>query len=1331
MRMPEKTRIQLIYIFTCIWVVFVSSQTVYSAEQQLYFTRLSTKNGLSHNRVHVILQDSKGFLWFGTSDGLNRYDGINFKTFYKKDLNINSSFIVTLCEDNQGNIWIGTDNGVAVYDSQNDLFRHFDKVSSSGQSIHNKVPIIGKDDKGVIWMAVNNQGLFSYDPKSQKLNNYFVKDGVQQLPANITSFYFDNNNFCWLGLYFDNLYSTDKSFKTLTPYSLSDGSQPYKRDYITRIIKSPYNSIYIASVNKGICEINLSLNSIKTIVSNAARKFITNDLVLEGNSELWMGTTDGLFKYDLLTNQTTHIGASFGDLFSLSDSEILSIAFDDLKGIWIGTYSSGLNHANYAYMDFEKFYKTPSCSLIGTLVRGFVEDKEGNIWIGTEKAGLFRYSPKNNFLHKYENSHLPDNIFGICYENDNLWMGSYSGVYRLNLKTNQVKSYNRDNAESKLKDNKIYKIYKNSLNQILIGTTLGLLRYDESLDELVPIEAFNGVFVCDILEDTKGNMWYATYADGLYKYDIEKNKLINFRNNPKNASSIPYNKILSVFEDSKNRIWVTTHGAGFCKLNNDNTFTTYDVSDGMPNDIIYKIVEDENENLWISSNKGLIKFSPEKEETKIYTDVDGLLNNEFNYNSGIKTNEGEILFGSKDGFIKFNPQRFVVNKKIPSIVITDLLINNVLIKADQPNSPLKCSISQTRKIELSANQNSLEFRFSVLNFHSPSNNKLYYKLEGYNDDWQKPSEDNSIIFNKLPAGKYKLCLKGVSSDGIWNETYPPIEIIVSPRFYLTKLAIFFYIVLALALLFFILYYLRKRAVTQQIKQQKIFERNREIELYNEKINFFSNIAHEIKTPLTLIRTPLENIMNTGKFETEIKEDLNLINQNTQQLSRLINELLDFSRIEKNGFQLVCSELDVVEKIEFLKYNFNDLAKQKNLKLTFTHSSDKIFVFADEQGFIKIINNLFSNALKYAEEYIEVNAEVAGYKVVISFKNDGQIIPEDKRETIFSPFTQYRDPGNVYMTGFGIGLSLARTLAELHSGSLVINDDFTCNNFILTLPLLSTDSLSETIEEDEKNTEKENQTKGARPVILLVEDNLELLKYIKRKIENDYAVLSATNGKLALDIINKDHVDVIVSDISMPEMSGLEMCEQLKANFETSHIPIIILSAHSSTQSKITSMEYGADIYIEKPFSLEFLVSCIEGLLIKRKNLRDAYNSEIQPTPKHASLSKRDEQFLLSMDEIILSNMSDPEFSIEQLAEHLCLSKSTLNRKVKGLLQITPNDYIRTKRLIMAARLLKEGSNRINETCYLVGFNTPSYFIKCFKSYYGKLPSEYLEDKISH
>ncbi|GHU67299.1 hybrid sensor histidine kinase/response regulator [Bacteroidia bacterium] len=1307
-------------VIICV-ICVLNISTGKASENPFYFNRLSIQNGLSNDRVYAVLQDRRGFLWVGTTDGLNRFDGVAFKTFYKYDLDVNSSYIISLCEDNQGNIYIGTDNGISVYNLHSDTFQHIEKIAGSPLKIRNKVSVIKKDEEGVIWMTVDKQGIFSFNPKNRELKNYLVENNVSPVVSGVSCFHFDKSHPNLISFYFDNLYFTDKSFKKQEPYTLPDGSQPYKRDNIIRIIRGANsNTLYVASVNKGVCEINLSTHTMEVICSDNNGKSIPNDLYLDANNTLWIATTNGVYQYNIRTENLTHIEVVDNKLASLSDLEVMAILIDDIKGIWLGSFNHGLLHTNKTFIQFEKFYQTPSASLVGKTIREFEEDKDGNIWIGTRRSGLFKYNPQNKELEKYKKNSLPETIFGLCRDDNHLWMSSYDGIYRLNIKSGQVKIYNRRDHGSKLRDDRTTKIYKNSQNQILVGSALGLLQYDTTKDEFIAIDSFNGIFVDDILEDSRGNMWYATYANGLYKYDRIHRQFTNYKNDPDKTSSIPCNKVISLFEDSKQRIWITTFGGGFCRLNNDETFTVFDISNGMPSNIIYKIIEDDNGWFWVSSGQGLIKFQPETAEKKVYTTADGLLDDEFNFLSGIKTANGNILFGSQDGFIQFNPKNFISNQKMPNIVITDLLINNQLVKANEKHSPLQCGIADTREIKLSAYQNTLELRCSILNFHSPLNNLLYYKLEGENDQWQKMSSEHRLVFNKLAPGKYTLYLMGVNSDGVQNNEHPPLHIVILPKFYQSTTAIVIYIILTIIALSLFFYFLWKRTLAQQHRRQHIFEKNKEIELYNEKIEFFSNIAHEIKTPLTLIRTPLEHIMNhIGDFNREINEDLNLISRNAQLLSQLINELLDFSKIEKQGFQLSCVELDIVEKIEFLKYNFTAAATNKNLEITSHYSNENIYVFADERGIEKIFNNLFSNALKYAETYISLSVETNNESVIVSVKNDGPIIPIEKRQSIFDPFVQYHDPEKIYTQGFGIGLSLAKTIAELHSGTLTIDDDLSCNNFILTLPLHEKST-------ENKPEEEEIPVAENKPHVLLVEDNVELLAYIERKLKKNYRIQTATNGEMALEFINTQPVDIIVSDISMPKMDGLEMCLQLKKNFETSHIPIIVLSAHSSMRAKVASMEYGADMYIEKPFSMEFLISCIERLLDKRKQLVHLYKSVVNPSPKESDLSGRDKKFLLELDEIILKNLSDPDFSNEQLAGHLNISKPTLNRKIKGLLNTTPNEYIQTKRIIMAAKLLVEGSYRINETCYQVGFNTPSYFIKCFKNYFGKTPTEYIQ-----
>ena len=970
------------------------------------------------------------------------------------------------------------------------------------------------------------------------------------------------------------------------------------------------------------------------------------------------------------------------------------------------------------HQNFDKYHIVGDEPLANCLVRGFADDGEGRLWITTEKSGLMTYSLKTKELRKYRNKQLPEALFGIGHDDGKLWLGSFQGLYRLDLKTGAVKVYSRRDESSSLHDNKIYTIYKTSEGDLLVGTTLGMLRYDRAGDSFTPIPVFEGMFITDIAEDISGDLWVATYANGLIRYDPAAGAIVrSYTYAADNPRSLPSNKVLSVFRDSADRIWATTFSAGFCLYDGQNDdFVVYDQAllgaGNLPSDINYRIVEDDSGNLWISTNKGLICFTPATLETKAYTTTDGLLNDEFNYNAGFKTSDGTLYFGSSDGFVRFNPRTFHTDTRVPEIVITDLRIGERIVKAGEEGSPLACNIDRTQHIALNARQNSFGFGFALLGFASPASNTILCRLEGYDTHWRKVPENNRIFYSNIPAGSYRLQVKGVNSNGIWNDRHPAVEITVAQRFYKSTPAILLYVLLLIVASILVSHYFYRKAVKRERQRQNEYKRAREIELFNEKMAFFSNIVHEIKTPLTLIRTPLQNILASGECGGEVREDLMVINNNTEYLSQLVKELLDFVKIECHGYMLNCGNLDLIEKIGFLCFNFAETAKSNNLRLTFRHEEEQLSILADEPGLNKILNNLLHNALKYAESYIEVEARSEGGNAVVSIRNDGPIIPKEHRSRIFEPFVQYGNDAK----GGGIGLSLARTLAELHGGSLVLDDGTECTDFILTLPLRRT--AAEPADGEEATAAPEGgPEKPGLPTLLIVEDNADLSAYLKRKLQGEYRILTTASAERALELLRQQEADLVLSDIALNGMSGLDLCKKICGDFETSHIPVILLSALSSTRSKVVGMECGASLYIEKPFSMEYLQACIRNILDKRSAMKNAFKNKAMPLAAHLyNLPHSDEEFLSRLDAIILANISDPNFSNEQLAEAFCLSKSTLNRKIKGLLDTTPNDYIRTKRLIVAAQMLTENHCRINEVCYSVGFNTPSYFSKCFKKF---------------
>ncbi len=1325
-----------IVMYLCILLLSVNYGNA-TNQSRFYFNHLNTTNSnLSYNCIHSIIQDSQGFIWFATSNGLNRYDGEILRIYNKDDLGIGSSFIISLCEDDRGNIWIGTDRGVSIYDPNYDRFTSFDLESDQQTLIRNKVTKIKKDKQGVVWLAVNNQGIFAYDHRSKVLKNYFVENGRQTLPANIVSFCFDNNNTCWLSLYFYGLYRTDENLENLTPVSVANDDY-FKNDNIVEILESPYNTIYVASVNNGVCEIDLRRNRVETLVSNKEKGFIPISMLFDKRRKLWIATNEGAYIYDTNSKYTQYLEAHKNDKFSLSDNHVLTICIDSSDGIWLGTNAGGVNFSGLFQKNFEKYYTSEDTPLEDCFVRGFTSDKDGRIWITTEKAGLFVFFPQDKKLIKYKNPDLPKSLFGICYDEGNLWLGSPHGLCKLNIKDNSQKIYSQIGHDLNLRDSKIYIIYKNSEGDILVGTTLGMLIYDKQTDRFIPEKELGGFFITDMVEDARGDLWIATYADGLLRYDYQNKKIITqYRNNPSERNSLPINKVLSVFEDAIGRIWATTFGAGFLLYDEENDrFIVYDtlLANEKASNINYALMDDKDGNIWISSSKGLIYFSPDLQEARVFTTLDGLLNNEFNNDARFKSGDGTLYFGSTDGFISFNPQFFYTDSAVPNILITDFYIGDERVVASERNSPLTQSINNTTKISLSAKQNSFGFGFSLLRSASYASNTILCKLEGYDADWHRVSHDNRSFYSNIPAGDYKLYVKGANSNGLWNESRPPLEIHVAQKFYKSTLAIFLYLLSFIILVVLSWIYFFRRAIILEQQKQEEYKRMKEIELFNEKVNFFSNIIHELKTPLTLIRMPLQNILSNGDYNNDTKEDLMVINNNTEHISILIKGLGDFVKIIGDRYVLNKSDIDVIEKLGFLCFNFSEMAKNNNIKLVLKHDEEQLYIHADEPSLNKIFNNLLHNAIKYAYSYIEIEAKQVGNQIVVAFKNDGPCIPTDQREHIFKPFNQYRSEDQPFVGGVGIGLSLARSLAELHSGSLELDEDPNYTRFILTLNLKSeseeTEPIGETIHmvADQEIIGEENTQ---LPLLLLVENNLEFLNYLIQKLRYEYRILTVMTGEKALELLGQHEVDLVIIDSDLQGMNSLELSRTISSNIEISHTSIVMLSSHSSAMSKIAGMESGVNVYIEKPFSIDYLKVCISNILSRRNNLRQLYKSKFMYplTPQMFDLTHTDEKFLNQLDEVISSNISDPAFSNDDIASALYMSKSTLTRKIKALLDTTPNDYIRNKRLMFAAQMLSESNCRVNDVCYSVGFNTPSYFAKCFKKVYGVLPMEYMSQK---
>lgn len=1291
---------------------------------QYYFKTLDVRNGLSQNTVYQILQDRTGFMWFGTKEGLNRYDGFSFRIYKKENSALGRNFITALHEDNKGNIWVGTDGGVFVYNPICDSFQAFNLLSDKKSQIKNYVTQISEDEEQNIWISVEEQGLFCYNLTDDKLYHRLNTTGH----ANINRFWI-NKDQCWVALYADNLYFTSKDFKQpLQPFKDMNGNEPFKGDIVNWQVNGSHHCIYIASSN-GLTKINLISRKTDRLL-NA----YTRTLQFKSDNELWIGTETGLYIYQLSENKFIHLTVpEQDDSYALSDNAIYSLYCDREDGMWIGSYFGGINYYAHPCTYFEKIYPTGELDYFGRRVREICESNDGTLWIGTEDKGLFNFNPQNGEITPFKHLAIYRNIHGLCLDGNDLWVGTFSGgLNRINLSTHQVKHYTKGDDETSFNANDAFTICRTTIGDIWIGTTSGLFKYNRSTDNFTHIPQLKNLFIYKILEDSNGKLWFATYAKGLFCYDMQSQSWHNYLYDPNDSTSLAYDKVISIYEDSQKRLWFMTLGGGFCRYNPDkDNFTRYDATQGFPGNTIYTMIEDKQGNLWLTSNYGLVCFNPETGNKHIYTTSNGLLSNQFNYQSSYKDKSGHIYLGTLSGLIIFNPETFIEDTFVPPVVITDFWLFNKRLSTNQPRPLLKRSITYSDRIELKSDQNFFSFQVAALSYRAPEMNKLEYMLEGFDQEWNTVRKDAIIAYSKLPYGTYRLHIKGSNGDEKWNETERILEIYICPPFYLTPWAYLIYIALGMCLLVAIALYYKNRTQRKHARAMEKFEREKERELYTAKIDFFTNVAHEIRTPLTLIKSPLENVLSSGAVSEEIRDDLETMDLNTNRLLDLVNQLLDFRKTEAQGFQLNFIEYDVVDLLHTTCKRFMPLARQKHLTLTI-EAPEKLHASIDKEGLTKIISNLLTNAIKYSNSYIHIRLFKEKEDTwQLSVANDGPIIPIDVREEIFKPFVQYKE-GMVNPTpGTGIGLALARLLAELHGGTLNMNDEANDNCFILSLPLehertfVVTNETNPSVETEAEKKDTQSDSSHHRYTILVVEDNQDMQAFIVKQLISEYHVLTASNGIEALKILKEEIINLVISDIMMPEMNGMELCEYLKTELDYSHIPIILLTAKTTMQAKIEGMKLGADAYIEKPFSVEYLKVCISNLLDNREKLRASFTNSPFVQTNSMAMTKADESFLKTLNEIVMENMENPDFGLDDMADLLHISRSSLNRKIKGILDMTPNDYIRLERLKKAAQLLKEGNYKINEVCYMTGFNTPSYFAKCFQKQFGMLPKDFV------
>lgn len=1311
--------------FSLIFTVLLLLTCYFSNGQDFYFRPYKVENGLSHNTVLSSLQDDRGFLWFGTKDGLNRFDGYIFKVFRydsQSPKGLGSNFVESLHMYN-GSLWVGTDNGLYNY---NESYENFELVEASAG-----LPIldIDNDKKGNLWFVADNT-MIKYNVSSKKSTRYDQEEYFR-----VEDFTSTPEGTIWGG--YDNfLYRYDEYSDRFETIELIVDGEIMLPIRISKVYPLDKQTLLIGTQNHGVIAFDIPNETSTKLLPESEDPLYVRDFALRGKDELWIATESGLYIHNLTTNTIQNLKKNYSNPYAISDNALYSLTVDNENGIWIGSYFGGINYYSNNHSQFKKYFpKTSENSISGNAIREICKDQNGNLWIGTEDAGLNKFNPQTgrftNFQHSRSDQTLSHyNIHALLTRGQMLWVGTFEhGLDILDINTGKVvRHYARGDGHG-LNSNFVFTLYEDKKGNILAGTPSGLQVYDFKSDSFFTLKAIDSTnFYTAILEDHKGNLWAGTYWDGLYKFDPKTNKTTTFKHNNSDPSSISGNGINSIYEDRSGAIWITTENGLNVYDERSNDFRSYSAKDGFPSNVFYSIIESDEGILWITTSNGLVAFNPETDEKGIYTKSNGLLSDQFNYNSAFKEEDGTFYFGSVGGLISFQPATLIEDTFQPPIYLTGLQVNNQEVVVGGKDSPLERSITLTNKISFDPNESIFTLDFAALSFTAPETIEYWYQLGGLNEDWVRLGKKHSVSFTQLPAKSYSFKVKALNNNGVWSKESAALELKVLPVFWKSNTAYIVYMLTIGVLAFAGLRMYDQRIKARNRQHLRQLNARKEKEIYKAKIEFFTNISHEIRTPLTLIKSPLEKVVQKISNLPEVSEYLSIIEENTNRLLELVNQLLDFRKAEAEEINLTFVETNITTILKNTYDRFSEAINEKQLELQIETGNEDIYAFLDPEALRKILSNLIGNAITHAENNILISIAVDEELLKISIANDGERIPEQLKEKIFEPF--YRVSGSETKTGTGIGLALARSLAEMHRGKLALDTNISdMNCFVLSLPIHQ--EMEFTIHpKKNKSSEVSIQVESKvnhshHSTILLVEDSEELLTFLADELKETYFIFKATNAEVAREILEKENIQLIISDVMMPGMNGFELCKMIKTNLETSHIPVILLTSKSPIEAKLEGLESGADAYIEKPFSIKHLKVHVNNLIENRKHIMAHYASSPLAHIKSIATTKTDESFIKKLDEIIFDNMADHDLSVDTLADLMHMSRSTFYRKIKDISNLGPNELINITRLKKSAELLKTGKYRIFEVAEKVGYNSTTSFGRNFQKQFGMTPSEYM------
>ncbi|WP_158848192.1 two-component regulator propeller domain-containing protein [Algibacter sp. L1A34] len=1376
------------WFFVC--YLLLLSLNIWAQKPSKKFAFVNIKESVSKIGVHTIIQDQHDFIWIGTNGtGLNRFDGIDYRS-YKSEINdstslssntVNCSFL-----DSKNRLWFGTDNGINLYDDKNDRFKRIKLIGNEESKTILRVTSIKGDKKGDLFVGTYGLGLYKINSDTFKAEKITEKGVGFSTPLIVNALEIDANGQVYV--------ATDEGIKQYNPDTNTLDSFLYNSNKYKDIVKENFqcllidqNNLWAGSMSKGLYKIkNIDNDSIE---SRKLDKILISEnrtlsiLKLPDGSIMSTIENDGLYHMNNKGDVFNHYLSKKTNAKGIMSNSIWVLFLDHNERIWMGYYNAGIGLYDELYDKFDDIESLPNNpnSLQNAAVTAITKDEFDKIWIAMDGGGIDVYNPNSDqFTHI--NSLTNGAYSGITNDyieslfidsKKNIWAGSWNqGLYFLKYGTKKFINYNKTNKVGELESNNILSIAEDLEGTIWFASwDKGLHSYNPNTKKFTHHES--DVFIKHgivdaysrkIIIDKKGNLWLATTNKGLFK--INKLSDGNFSiTSMASRMSKEFNNhstakhVLSLAEGTNGSIWIGTRGAGLCKYNIKlDTLFWYNKLNGLEAINITSVTEDLEGNIWLSSNSGITKLDVKTDTFTQFTKNDGLLSNDFYINSTFRDDDGSLYFGNYKGIDYFKPSNILVNNTVPSLYLTGFKLFNETIFPNKDKSPLESVIGETNHITLNHKESVFTIEYTGINYTRPEKNQYAYYLEGLEENWNYVGDLRSATYTNLDHGEYTFKLKSSNSDGVWNDEPLSLDICVLPPWWKTYEALFIYIILFVSGI----YFLNRLAQLRMIEKQAItLEQNKRLQeaaLNEKKFQFFTNISHEFRTPLTLIMNPINDIIKDHSLNLPlaVKQKHNIIYKNTQRLYRLINELLDFRKLELNKARVKAENLNLVDFTKDIVGYFKEEALSNGIDLNLDADVTNIPLWCDASMMEKVIFNILSNALKvtprggsisidlestdtlYVLPLVNEKEPVQVVKIIISDTGPG--IEEEEVERIFERFYQSKSLNKGYYGGTGIGLEVVRDFISLHKGAIKVESKIgEGTTFTIKLPAGNTHFNEAEIrsESTELQNQKErlvatsvltdtevNDTPDAHKyTLLIVEDNIELLDYLKQEIGSEYKVLLASNGKKGLELAKELLPDVIMTDVMMPEMDGVDFCKHIKSDIRTSHIPLLMLTAKAKIEDRMDGIEVGADAYMVKPFDMRLLRLRLSQLITSRQLIFNKYFSAISEMPEGIRTSSIDKEFIEKVLNHIHKNIENPELNVGMLADKLSLSRSQFYRKIKALTNQTANEFLRNIRLQKAKQILETGNVSISEVCFKTGFSSPSYFTKCFKSYFDILPTE--------